>query len=94
MTRDPRAKNWYPSVFFGDTRKGLHFRARTVVRKNDLLRITYQRLEEQMAARDLNMVPILSYPKDTTNTVTLTLGDMNRLDEGQFLNDSLIPPPW
>jgi Ulp1 family protease len=47
-----------------------------------------------MAARDLNMVPILSYPKDTTNTVTLTLGDMNRLDEGQFLNDSLIPPPW
>ena len=43
-----------------------------------------------MAARDLNMVPILSYPKDTPNAVTLTLGDMKRLDEGQFLNDSLI----
>ncbi len=38
--------------------------------------------------------PILSYLKDTPNTVTLTLGDMNWLDEGQFLNDSLTPPPW
>jgi hypothetical protein len=50
--RSPSQKLVPFSVFWG-TRKGLHFRARTVVRKNDLLRITYQRLEEQMAADSL-----------------------------------------
>jgi Ulp1 family protease len=32
----------------------------------------------------------LEYPRDNANAVTLTLGDVERLEDGQFLNDSLI----
>ena len=32
----------------------------------------------------------LSFPRNKPNAVTLTLGDVERLDPGQFLNDSLI----
>lgn len=32
----------------------------------------------------------LSYPHDDPDAVTLTLGDIERLNDGQFLNDSLI----
>jgi len=35
-------------------------------------------------------VQFLSYPHDDADAVTLTLGDFERLNDGQFLNDSLI----
>jgi Ulp1 family protease len=50
-----------------------------------------QRREELRAAKDRHKcVPILSFPRNKPNAVTLTLGDVERLDPGQFLNDSLI----
>jgi len=38
----------------------------------------------------LKLTQILSYPDENPDAVTLTLGDIERLDPGQFLNDSLI----
>ena len=49
-----------------------------------------QRGEDKKAERDLKAMQIFSYPPGNADAVTLTLGDVERLDDGQFLNDSLI----
>jgi sentrin-specific protease 7 len=49
-----------------------------------------ERGESKKAARNLKLVQFLSYPHGNADAVTLTLGDVERLDDGQFLNDSLI----
>ena len=36
------------------------------------------------------MAQVLSFPENEANAVTLTVGDVDRLNEGEFLNDSLI----
>ena len=33
---------------------------------------------------------VLSYPPNAADAVTITLGDVERLNEGEFLNDSLV----
>lgn len=49
-----------------------------------------ERGESKRAARNLKLFQFLSYPHGKADAVTLTYGDVERLDEGQFLNDSLI----
>ena len=41
-------------------------------------------------AQAAKQYPFLSYPSDSPDAVTLMVGDVERLDDGQFLNDSLI----
>lgn len=39
---------------------------------------------------EAKMAQVLSFPQNEPNAVTLTVGDIDRLNEGEFLNDSLI----
>ena len=39
---------------------------------------------------EAKMAQVLSFPENEANAVTLTVGDVDRLNEGEFLNDSLI----
>ena len=49
-----------------------------------------QRCPRAWAVQKLKFVQVLSYPPNNANAVTVTLGDVERLQDGQFLNDSLI----
>jgi hypothetical protein len=49
-----------------------------------------QRADGKRAVQKLKFVQVLSYPQNNANAVTVTLGDVERLQDGQFLNDSLI----
>ena len=49
-----------------------------------------QRADGKRAVQKLKFVRVLSYPQNNANAVTVTLGDVERLQDGQFLNDSLI----